>query len=117
MCEATGVFKINHMTIQELQKRIGEFSREHKLDSAPEYKILDTVSELGEVAKEMLKMTDYGKTDAVFRKEMKSELGDLLYSVVTIANSLHVDLEEAVEGVLTKYETRLKKGGAGSEND
>ncbi len=105
------------MTVQELQRRIREFSKEHKLDSAPEYKILDTISELGEVAKEMLKMTDYGKTNVVFREEMRSEIGDLLYSVVTVANSLHVDLEEAVEGVLIKYETRLKKGGAGSEND
>lgn len=83
----------------------------------PEYKILDTISELGEVAKEMLKMTDYGKTKVVFKEEMKSELGDLLYSVVTIANSLNVDLEESVEGVLIKYEKRLRKGGVGSEND
>lgn len=105
------------MTTQELQKRISEFSKENNLDSAPEYKILDTISELGEVAKEMLKMTDYGKTEAVFNEKMKSELGDLLYSVVTIANSLHIDLEEAIKGVLEKYEKRLRKGGVGSEND
>jgi NTP pyrophosphatase (non-canonical NTP hydrolase) len=105
------------MTIQELQKRIRDFSTEHNLNSAPEYKILDTISELGEVAKEMLKMTDYGKKKAEFRDEMKLELGDLLYSVTTIANSLDVDLEEAVNSVLVKYEKRLKKGGAGSEND
>lgn len=104
------------MTIRELQKKIREFSKEHHLDSNPEYKILDTVSELGEVAKEMLKMTDYGKKDREFRNEVKSELGDLLYSVITIANSLDVDLEEAVESALKKYEERLKKGGPGSEN-
>ncbi|KKT80855.1 MAG: hypothetical protein A2925_03040 [Candidatus Yanofskybacteria bacterium RIFCSPLOWO2_01_FULL_44_22] len=105
------------MTIQELQKRIKEFSKEHNLDSAPEYKILDAISELGEVAKEMLKMTDYGKKRAEFKDEMKSELGDLLYSVVTIANSLNVDLEEVIDKVLAKYEKRLEKGGAGSENE
>lgn len=104
------------MTIQELQKRIREFSKNNNLDSAPEYKILDTISELGEVAKEMLKMTNYGKEKMKFRDEMKSELGDLLYSVTTIANSLNVDLEEAIESVLIKYEKRLKNGGAGSEN-
>ena len=105
------------MTIKELQNKIAAFSKEHHLDSAPEYKILDAVSELGEVAKEMLKMTDYGKSGVKFREEIKSELGDLLYSVTTIANSLDIDLEEAVNSVLVKYEKRLKKGGAGSEND
>ncbi len=105
------------MTIQKLQNKIREFSKEHSLDSAPEYKILDTVSELGEVAKEMLKMTNYGKGKAEFREEMKSEVGDLLYSVITIANSLGVDLEKAVDEVIAKYERRLKRGGAGSEND
>jgi NTP pyrophosphatase (non-canonical NTP hydrolase) len=105
------------MTIQELQNRIREFSKAHNLDSAPEYKILDTVSELGEVAKEMLKMTDYGKKKIEFREEMQSELGDLLYSVVTIANSLDVDLEQAVNSVLAKYEKRLEKGSPGSENN
>ncbi len=105
------------MTIRELQKRVGDFSREHHLDSNPEYKILDTVSELGEVSKEILKMTDYGKKSMVFKDEVGLELGDLLYSVVTIANSLNVDLEEAVENALKKYGERLKKGSPGSEND
>ncbi len=105
------------MTIQELQKKIKEFCKVHNLESPPEYRILDIISELGEVSKEMLKMTDYGRKPAQFREEMKSELGDLLYSLVAIANSLNVDLDEAIKIVLAKYEKRLKKGGAGSEND
>lgn len=105
------------MTIKELQGKIREFSMVHNLDSAPEYKILDTISELGEVAKEMLKMTNYGKNKMNFREEMKLEIGDLLYSVITIANSLNIDLERTVDAVLVKYEKRLKRGSAGSEND
>ena len=62
-------------------------------------------------------MTNYGKKPVEFRDEIKSELGDLLYSITTIANSLNVDLAEAVNTALAKYEKRLKKGGAGSEND
>ncbi|KKW29070.1 MAG: MazG nucleotide pyrophosphohydrolase [Parcubacteria group bacterium GW2011_GWB1_52_7] len=105
------------MTIQELQNKIREFSKEHNLDSDPEYKVLDTVSELGEVAKEILKMTNYGKDKMEFREEIKSELGDLLYSVITIANAFDVDLETAVSNISAKYEKRLKRGGAGSEYD
>ena len=105
------------MTIGELQKTIGSFSREHGLDSAPEYRILDLISEIGEVAKEMLKMTGYGKRPARFREEMRMELGDALYSLVTVANSLDIDLEDALKKVLAKYERRLAKGGPGSENE
>lgn len=75
------------------------------------------MSELGEVAKEILKMSDYGRKPLAYREELQLELGDLLYSVITIANSFDVDLEEALGMVLKKYETRLKKGSAGSEND
>jgi len=52
-----------------------------------------------------------------YREELKSELGDLLYSIITIANSFNVDLEEALNIVLEKYKKRLNKGSAGSEND
>ena len=75
------------------------------------------MSELGEVAKEILKMSDYGRKPLKYKEEIKSELGDLLYSIITIANSFDVNLEEALKMVLEKYKKRLKKGSAGSEND
>ena len=70
-------------------------------------------------------MSDYGKKPLkskcqvflTYKEELKSELGDLFFSVITIANSFDVDLEEALNMVLKKYERRLKKGSAGSEND
>ncbi|MBU2036319.1 hypothetical protein KKC36_02635, partial [Patescibacteria group bacterium] len=49
------------------------------------------------------------------RQEVKSELGDVLYSLITVANSLDIDLEEALDLVLEKYQKRLEKGSAGSE--
>lgn len=103
--------------LKTLQRRIKEFCQTHDLESSPEHRVLDTMSELGEVAKEILKMSDYGRKPLAYKEELKSELGDLLYSVITIANSFDIDLEEALGLVLKKYETRLKKGGAGSEND
>ena len=43
--------------------------------------------------------------------------GDVLYSLITVANYFNVDLEQALEMVIEKYEKRLKKGSAGSEKD
>lgn len=103
--------------MKEIQQKIKEFCKENNLESPPEYQLLDTMAELGEVAKEILKMSDYGRKPVEFREEIKSELGDVLYSLVTIANTFDVDLEEALEIVLEKYKKRLKKGSAGSESD
>ena len=103
--------------MKEIQQKIKEFCKKYDLESPPEHRVLDTMSELGEVAKEVLKMTDYGRKQPEYREEMKSELGDLLYSTITLANSFDIDLEEALNLALQKYEKRLSKGSAGSEND
>jgi len=103
--------------MKEIQEKIKKFCQENNLESPIEHRVLDTMSELGEVAKEILKMSDYGKKSIEYKKELKSELGDVLYSLITIANTSDINLEEALQQVLEKYEKRLKKGSAGSEND
>jgi len=102
--------------MKEIQEKIKKFCKENNLESPAEHRVLDAVSELGEVAKEILKMSDYGRQPLKYREELKLELGDLTYSIITIANSFDIDLKEALNLVLEKYKKRLKKGSAGSEN-
>jgi len=45
------------------------------------------------------------------------ELGDVLYSLITVANTFNIDLEDALLQVLEKYKKRLENGSLGSEND
>ncbi len=108
---------ISIKSMKELQEKIKIFCKEYNLDSPVEHRILDTMSELGEVAKEILKMSDYSRKPLKYRDELKSELGDLFYSIITIANSFDIDLEEALNMALEKYKKRLKKGSPSSEND
>lgn len=103
--------------MKQLQQEIKEFCREHALISPPEHRLLDTLSELGEVAKEVLKMSNYGRKPLEFRENIKSELGDVLFSLITVANSFDIDLEKETYGVLKKYEKRMTKGSPGSESD
>lgn len=103
--------------MKSLQEKVKNFCQKYNLQSSPEHQILDLVSEIGEVAKELLKMTNYGRKPLEYCDEIKTELGDALYSLITIANSFDVDLEEALKIVLEKYKKRLQKGSAGSEND
>ncbi|MFH1971702.1 MAG: MazG-like family protein [Patescibacteria group bacterium] len=103
------------MNLQRIQEKVQEFAKKNKLDSPPEFRVLDLVSEIGEVSKEVLKMTNYGTKPLQKNNEVKSELGDVLYSLITLANKLDINLEEALDLVLEKYQKRLKKGSAGSE--
>ncbi len=103
--------------MKKLQEKVKEFCRLHRLESPPEHRVLDTMSELGEVAKEILKMSDYGRKPTKYRPEVESELGDLFFSLITLANIFNIDMEEALNMVLKKYEKRLNQGSAGSEND
>ena len=104
-------------SLHELQEQIKDFCNQSRLESPPEYRLLDTVSELGEVAKEMLKMSDYGRKPLQYHPKLQLELGDVLFSLITLANSFDIDLDEAVQLALAKYRQRLAKGGAGSEHD
>ena len=45
------------------------------------------------------------------------ELGDVFYSIITIANAFEIDLDEALNKVLEKYEQRMTKGSPSSDND
>lgn len=110
-----------HKFMKQIQEKIKKFCQDNGLLSPPEHRVLDLMSEIGEVAKEILKMSDYGrkplKVDDEAKEKISSELGDALYSLITVANNFDVDLEEVLDMVLEKYKKRLLKGGAGSENE
>lgn len=96
--------------MKKLQQKVKEFCKRYSLGSPLEHRVLDTRSELGEVAKEILKMSNYGRKQLKFKKEIKPELGDLFYSLITIANYFNINLEQALNMILKKYKKRLKKG-------
>jgi NTP pyrophosphatase (non-canonical NTP hydrolase) len=103
--------------MQELQKRVGNFCKENNLDTSVENRLLDALSEMGELVKEVLKSSSYGREKVTTNEEMKDEMGDVLFALLAAANSLDVDLEESLEKVLEKYRKRLRESGSvGSSN-
>ncbi len=98
-----------------LQSDIATFIRENALTCDPATRALDLASEFGEVAKEILKSSDYGKKAVTKSDDLQEELGDLAFSLYALASELDVDLESATQGALKKYRTRLTaSGSAGS---
>ena len=93
------------------QARANDFAFERNLDRPASVYALDAVSEMGEVAKEILLATDYGSRSPQFGPNLEAELGDLLYSICMLATSSKVDLEEAFRKALEKYEKRWQSAG------
>lgn len=100
------------------QRRVGEFVAGRRLDADLPHRTLDLVSEVGEVAKEVLEGSGYGS--AVFRPTpaWAEELGDVLFALACVANLTGVDLNQVLDSAVRKYERRLAdRGDAGSAAD
>lgn len=91
-----------------LQARVAEFVRAHDLETSVACRLLDLVSEIGELSKEVLKSTSYGRSAFGKAANWEAELGDALFSLICLANSTGVDLDAALSVVIAKYELRLR---------
>jgi NTP pyrophosphatase (non-canonical NTP hydrolase) len=99
------------MSVSDSQKRVADFVREHGLEIALQDRMLDLVSEVGELSKEVLKGTAYGRKPFVPNGEWSEELGDVFFSLLCVANSTGVDAEQALAAVLEKYRKRMVQRG------
>jgi NTP pyrophosphatase (non-canonical NTP hydrolase) len=96
------------------QQRVAAFVTEHGLETPPAYRLLDLVSEVGELGKEVTESTGYGESPGAVDVD-PDELGDALFALLALAEALEVDASAALEESLEKYERRLdERGTAGS---
>lgn len=102
------------MSLREQQERVSGFLENNDMQAPPEFRIMDFISEAGEVVKDAVKTADYGESrDNLGVKE--DEIGDVLFSILAVADSLDIDAGEAFESAMKKYEERIaEKGDAGS---
>jgi NTP pyrophosphatase (non-canonical NTP hydrolase) len=100
--------------MSDLQREVALFTQRHDLQHDPGTHALDLVSEVGELAKEVLLATDYGRRPSQFRLELAEEIGDALYSLLALANVCGVDADAALSAALRKYERRLRERGEAS---
>jgi len=96
------------------QQRVAAFVAEHGLEAPPAYRVLDLVSEVGELGKEVTESTGYGASPEAVDVD-RDELGDTLFALLALAEELGVDASAALAESLEKYERRLdERGSAGS---
>ncbi|WP_071459952.1 nucleotide pyrophosphohydrolase [Bacillus massilinigeriensis] len=97
-------------TVNQLQEEVDTYISQFKEGYfSPLAMMARMTEELGELAREVNHY--YGekpKKASENEKEIKEELGDLLFVLICFANSLGIDLEEAHDTVMKKYNSRDK---------
>lgn len=96
------------LTTMEMQKRVDDYISQFKTGYfSPLAQMARLTEELGEMAREV--NHHYGekpKKDSEPDKAIEDELGDLLFVLISFANSLDIDLSDAFNRSITKIETR-----------
>jgi NTP pyrophosphatase (non-canonical NTP hydrolase) len=100
----------NGKSVKDLQMEVDAYISQFKEGYfSPLAMLARMTEELGELAREVNhyygekpKKTDEGE------KTVQEELGDLLFVIICFANSLNINLEEAHDYVMKKFNTRDK---------
>ncbi|WP_431308843.1 nucleotide pyrophosphohydrolase [Halalkalibacter flavus] len=90
----------------EVDQYIGQFKEGY---FSPLAMLARMSEEVGELAREVNHY--YGEKPKKATEEdrtMEQEMGDILFVLICFANSLHIDLEEAFDIVMNKFESRDK---------
>jgi len=95
------------------QRRVARFVREQEMECPPAYRLLDLVSELGEIATDATESTEYGAHPSDIRLG-SDELGDALFSLLALADAADVDAGQALDDALEKYADRIDDTGTPS---
>ena len=104
------------MSLPPFQRLVANFLLEDSSEISANTRLLDLTSEVGELAKEHLKITNYGSQDFSPTEAWKDELGDVFFALICLSNATDVNLLEALEIALAKYQARMEHhGDFGSE--
>jgi len=98
-----------------MQQSVQDFIKTYQLHADAQSRYIDLVSEVGELGKEIIKSTEYGKKPYSPTPSATDELGDCLFSLFALCCEMDVDAQAALRQALAKYERRFaQKGDVGS---
>ncbi|MBC5637056.1 nucleotide pyrophosphohydrolase [Ornithinibacillus sp. BX22] len=104
------IIRTSDITTKEMQKRVDQYISQFKEGYfSPLALMARLTEEVGELAREMNHY--YGekpKKSTEKENTVEDELGDILFVIACMANSLDIDLSDAFNRSMTKFETRDK---------
>jgi len=100
--------------LSTVQQQVADFLDDNEMHAPPAYRMLDLAAEVGEVAADAAKSSEYGHSPESLSVP-EDELGDALFALLALAAELDIDAGDALETSLRKYENRIATDGdAGS---
>ena len=104
-----------------MQTKVRNFNQKRNCHLEPmetSARLMDIQSEIGELAKEYLKGSNYGSKNFELTEDFEMELGDVIYSLLSLADELNINAEDCLNKVIKKYEDRInRKKSMGSEGE
>ena len=97
--------------MRETQQKVAAFAQAYGLGTDTQARMLDLASEVGELAKEVLKATGYGTRPLAPTVSLEEELGDCVFSLLCVSEALGLDGEKALDQALEKYRARFAEAG------
>ncbi|MGQ5517871.1 MazG nucleotide pyrophosphohydrolase domain-containing protein [Halococcus saccharolyticus] len=92
------------------QQKVATFVDEHDLDMSTEFRLLNLVEEIGEIAEDAIESAEYGDSPGEITVTA-DEFGDVLFTALQMGNSAGIDASEALDASLEKYEQRIEESG------
>lgn len=104
---------MNSKTLSELQKKVKECAEKFNFgwSNYVQYiHLVEEVAELGEALTVQQGDRDAGSGESALadHNDPKEELGDVLFTVMQLANQLDVNLEEVLEKTFNHYDHKLE---------
>lgn len=101
---------MDERTMKEMQKAVDDYIGQFKEGYfSPLAMLARMTEELGELSREVNhRFGEKPKKAEEGEQSIEEELGDLLFVIICFANSLHIDLDEALRIVMDKFNTRDK---------
>jgi len=102
-------------TLDDAQFFVREFVEQRNWQTSPSDILIHLVEELGEVARNVLILKNYGGQHVEGKKmNMDEELADVLYLLLKLANECNVNLSAAFESKMAKNAQRFPARSQGA---
>lgn len=95
----------------KMQDTVKHFVDHHQLTCGVQNRYVDLVSEIGELGKELLKATNYGKESIAAWSSAFDEMGDCLFSIFALCNEMGLDAKLTLDHAIQKYSRRFAEKG------
>ena len=96
--------------MKKIQKEVDEWVNQHKIGYFKPLEIIARLTEeTGELAREVNhRFGPKKKKNTEDKKEIEDEIGDIIFTLTCLSNSLDLDMDRGFESVMNKLNTRDK---------